>query len=375
MKGLPVRSDANLLVGIETADDAGVYRLTDEIALILTLDFFTPIVNDPYTYGQIAAANSLSDVYAMGGRPLTALNIVCYPSKTVPKEAFKAILAGGLDKVHEAGALLVGGHSVDDTELKYGLSVTGVVHPQRVLTNAGARVGDRLILTKPLGTGIIATAMKGRAASPEAEAQAVAVMTALNRAAAESLEGFAVHAVTDITGFGLLGHALGMAAGSKVELTLYASRVPVMTAARDYAALGLVPAGTFANRNFCAKHLQAAPDIDAVTLDILADAQTNGGLFIAVAGDEADALLARLHDRGVTAAAIIGEVTAPGPGIIRLEDRTGRGGQGSTAPCPLSQAHTPNPLSFGNKARGLAPDRHLNAISKGWEGGMGGGQG
>ncbi len=320
MKGLPVRTDANLLVGIETADDAGVYRLTDEIALILTLDFFTPIVNDPYTYGQIAAANSLSDVYAMGGRPLTALNIVCYPSKTVPKEALKAILAGGLDKVHEAGALLVGGHSVDDTELKYGLSVTGVVHPQRVLTNAGARVGDRLILTKPLGTGIIATAMKGRAASPEAEAQAVAVMTALNRAAAESLEGFAVHAVTDITGFGLLGHALGMATGSKVELTLYASLVPVIAAARDYAAMGLVPAGTFANRNFCAKHLHAAPDIDAVTLDILADAQTNGGLCIAVAGDEADALLARLHDRGVTAAAIIGAVTASGKGIIHLKE-------------------------------------------------------
>lgn len=305
---------------METADDAGVYRLTEEIALIQTVDFFTPIVNDPYTFGQIAAANSLSDVYAMGGRPLTALNIVCFPSKTVPKEVLRAILAGGLDKIHEAGALLVGGHSVDDTELKYGLAVTGVVHPQRVLANAGARPGDRLILTKPLGTGIIATAMKGRAASPEAETQAVAVMTALNRTAAECLEGFAVHAVTDITGFGLLGHSLEMATGSGVELTLSTSRVPVLPAAREYAAMGLVPAGTFANRNFCEKSLKVAPGLDAVTLDLLADAQTNGGLLIAVMAEQAADLLACLHDRGVVAATLIGEVTAAGPGTIRLEE-------------------------------------------------------
>lgn len=304
---------------METSDDAGVFILTDEIALIQTLDFFTPVVNDPYTFGQIAAANSLSDVYAMGGRPLTALNIVCYPSKTVPRETLQAILAGGLDKIHEAGALLVGGHSVDDTELKYGLSVTGVVHPQRVLTNAGAQPGDRLLLTKPLGTGIIATAMKGRVASSEAASQAAAVMTALNRAAAECLEGFAVHAVTDITGFGLLGHALEMATGSKVELTLFASRVPVLEAAREYAAMGLVPAGTFANRNFCENMLQTSPGLEAVTLDLLADAQTNGGLLIAVAGEQAEDLLACLHRQGVSAAALIGEVTASGPGRLRLE--------------------------------------------------------
>ena len=304
---------------METADDAGVYVLTEEIALIQTLDFFTPIVNDPYTFGQIAAANALSDVYAMGGRPLTALNIVCYPSATVPKEVLQAILAGGLDKIHEAGALLVGGHSVDDTELKYGLSVTGVVHPQRVLTNAGARVGDRLLLTKPLGTGIVATAVKGKIASPEAEAQASAVMTGLNRVAAECLEGFAVHALTDVTGFGLLGHALEMAAGSQVELTLYASRVPMLEAAREYAAMGLVPAGTFANRNFCEKSLKISPDLEAVTLDLLADAQTNGGLLIAVAQEHAEDLLACLQERGVSAAALIGEATAPGPGALRLE--------------------------------------------------------
>lgn len=319
MAGLPVKSDPNLLVGMETADDAGVYVLTEEIALIQTLDFFTPIVNDPYIFGQIAAANALSDVYAMGGRPLTALNIVCYPSATVPKDVLQAILAGGLDKIHEAGALLVGGHSVDDTELKYGLSVTGVVHPQRVLTNAGARPGDRLLLTKPLGTGIVATAAKGKIASPEAEAQAAAVMTRLNRVAAECLEGFAVHALTDITGFGLLGHALEMATGSQVELMLYASQVPMLEAAREYAAMGLVPAGTFANRNFCEKSLKISSDLEAVTLDLLADAQTNGGLLIAVAKEHAGDLLACLQERSVSAAAIIGEVTASGPGSLRLE--------------------------------------------------------
>jgi selenide,water dikinase len=319
LQGLPVRSHPNLLVGMETADDAGVYRLTPEIALIQTVDFFTPIVNDPYTFGQIAAANALSDIYAMGGQPLTCLNLVCYPSRTLPQEALRAILAGGLDKIHEAGALLVGGHSVDDTELKYGLAVTGIVHPDRVLTNAGAQPGDRLILTKPLGTGIIATAVKGRVASPEAEAQAVAVMTTLNRAAGECLTDFPVHALTDITGFGLLGHALELAAASGVELTLFASRVPILTAARDYAAMGLVPAGTFANRNFCEKNLRLAPKLDPVTLDLLSDAQTNGGLFIAVAPERAAALLTCLHDRGIVSAAEVGVVNARGASSLRVE--------------------------------------------------------
>jgi selenide, water dikinase len=301
---------------MEIADDAGVFRLTPEIALIQTLDFFTPIVNDPFTFGQIAAANALSDVYAMGGRPLTAMNIVCYPSKTVPKEALQAILVGGLEKIHEAGALLVGGHSVDDVELKYGLSVTGIVHPDRVLTNGGARLGDRLILTKPLGTGIIATAVKGRLASPAAEAAAVQVMAALNKAAAECLEGLNVHAVTDITGFGLFGHALEMAAASRVEFTLFAGKVPVMEAAREYAAIGLVPAGSFANRSFCAKSLEIDPRIDPVLLDIFSDAQTNGGLLIAIDGEEAGTLIKRLKDAGVSAAEVIGEIGAAGKGKI-----------------------------------------------------------
>jgi selenide,water dikinase len=318
LQSLPRQSHPDLLVGIETADDAGVYRLTPEIALIQTVDFFTPVVNDPYTFGQIAAANALSDVYAMGGRPLTALNIVCYPRRTVPKEVLQAILAGGLDKIHEAGALLVGGHSVDDTELKYGLSVTGVVHPDRVLTNGGAQVGDQLILTKPLGIGVIATAMKGRLATPEAEAEAIQVMTTLNRLPEDCLENQAVHAVTDITGFGLLGHALEMAVASKVEITFYAQRVPLLAAARKYAAMGLVPGGSFANRNFCAKSLQVAPGLDTVVVDLLSDAQTNGGLLLAVSPDQVQVFLDCLEGQGFTPSRI-GEVTGPAPGRIRLE--------------------------------------------------------
>jgi len=318
LAALPIQSHPDLLVGMETADDAGVFRLTPEIALIQTVDFFTPVVNDPYTFGQIAAANALSDVYAMGGRPLTALNIVCYPSRTVPPEVLQAVLAGGLDKIHEAGALLVGGHSVDDPELKYGLAVTGVVHPDKVLTNAGARLRDKLILTKPLGTGVIATAMKGRLASPEAEAQAIQVMTALNRLPGACLENLAVHAVTDITGFGLLGHALEMAVASKVELTCAAHQVPVLPAAREYAAMGLLPAGSFANRRFCAKHLQAAPDIDPLLVDLFSDAQTNGGLLLAIPPDQARALLECLQSHGIHPV-LIGEVTGEGQGRIRLE--------------------------------------------------------
>jgi len=317
LQALPIQSHPDLLVGMETADDAGVYRLTPEIALIQTVDFFTPVVNDPYTFGQIAAANALSDVYAMGGRPLTALNIVCYPVKTVPTEVLQAILAGGLDKIHEAGALLVGGHSVDDTELKYGLAVTGVVHPDQVLTNAGARVGDALVLTKPLGTGVIATAMKGRLASPEAAAAAIRVMTTLNRLPAACLDNLAAHAVTDITGFGLLGHALEMAAASHVEITFSAHQVPVLAAAREYAALGLVPGGSFANRRFCEKHLQVAAGIDPLLVDLFSDAQTNGGLLLAVAPDRAEAFLECLKGHGIHAAAI-GEVTGQAPGRIRL---------------------------------------------------------
>ena len=297
----------------------GVYRLTPEIALIQTVDFFTPVVNDPYTFGQIAAANALSDVYAMGGRPLTALNIVCYPSKTVPQEVLLAILAGGLDKIHEAGALLVGGHSVDDTELKYGLSVTGVVHPDKVLTNGGARVGDQLILTKPLGTGVIATAMKGRLASPEACGRGHRGHDGLEPAAG-GLPGKPRRCMPSPTSpasaFWVTPWKWPPPVTSRSPSC--AHQVPVLAAAKEYAAMGLVPAGSFANRRFCDQHLQVAPGIDPLLVDLFSDAQTNGGLLLAVAPDQAEAFLDCLKGHGIHAAAI-GAVTGQTPGSIRLE--------------------------------------------------------
>ncbi len=318
MGGLPRQQHPDLLVGMETADDAGVYRLTPEIALIQTVDFFTPIVNDPYMFGQIAAANALSDVYAMGGKPLTAMNILCVSFTKVSKADLKAILAGGLEKIHEAGALLVGGHSVEDAELKYGLAVTGIVHPDRVLTNAGARVGDSLILTKPLGTGVIATASKGRLASPAIEAQVADIMRTLNRIPEDILAAGHIHAATDITGFGFFGHALEMAQGSRVSMTIDASRVPILAAAREFALMGLVPAGSFANRRYCERHVQIAPGIDPLMLDLLSDAQTNGGLLLSVAPEAAADIVARFQEEGYAATTPVGEVTGPGKGVIHL---------------------------------------------------------
>jgi selenide,water dikinase len=246
------------------------------------------------------------------------MNIVGFPKKTMDKSILKEILRGGLEKIHEAGALLVGGHSIDDAELKYGLSVTGIVHPDRVLTNAAARPGDKLILTKPLGTGIIATALKGKFASPEAEAAMIAVMVELNRKGAEAMEEIGARACTDITGFGLLGHALEMAVGSRCGMIIRAGRVPVIPLAKEYSAMGMVPAGTYANRNYCQKSLEVDPGVPAPLLDILADAQTSGGLLIAVAADRAGDLLERLRAKGVMAAAEIGEVTSGPPGTIRV---------------------------------------------------------
>ena len=305
------------MVGWETSDDAGVIRVREDLALIQTVDFFTPMVNDPKDFGRIAAANALSDVYAMGGRPLTAMNLVCFPRDHLPKEVLREILQGGLEKVHEAGALLVGGHSVDDPELKYGLSVTGLVHPDRVITNAGARPGDRLILTKPLGTGILATAIKARMLSPEAEREAVHWMSALNLDAAEVMQEVGAHACTDITGFGLLGHALEMAVASQVEIHLVVSRVPILPDALDMARMGMIPAATFANRNFCARSMSVEEGVDPVILDCLADAQTSGGLLMAVPPDRIEALHHGLEQRGVPQWEI-GQVMGPAEDRIRV---------------------------------------------------------
>ena len=304
-------------MGRGTCDDAGVIRLRDDLALIQTVDFFTPIVDDPRTFGRIAAVNALSDVYAMGGTPLTAMNIVCFPRTRLPPEVLRDVLRGGLEAVREAGALLVGGHSVEDAELKYGLSVTGTVHPESVVTNAAARPGDRLLLTKPLGTGVVATAVKGDLAPPEVAAEAVRWMTTLNRDAADAMQAVGVHACTDVTGFGLLGHALEMAAASGVAVELRASAAPLIPGVRDLAAMGMIPAGSFANREFCRRSLTVDENVDPLLVDLLADAQTSGGLLIAVAADRAEALHSALENRG-TPHAEVGRVVPGTAGSMRV---------------------------------------------------------
>jgi len=318
LSGLPLERDPNLLVGVETSDDAGVYRLTPEIAFIQTLDFFTPIVNDPYDFGRIAAANSFSDVYAMGGKPLTALNIVCFPIKDMDKTILRSILEGGLEVIHKAGAVMAGGHSVEDPELKYGLSVTGIVHPERILTNAGAKAGDLLILTKPLGTGILATALKGRKLDEKTTTEITELMATLNKDATEVMTEVGVNACTDVTGFGLLGHALEMAQASRVGLRIYANKVPIIPEAMTFASLGMIPAGSHYNQKFCSHHLDINPKIDPLLIDLLADAQTSGGLLISVPEKRVPLLVQKLLERNTPATQVVGEVLNEPVGVIQL---------------------------------------------------------
>ena len=272
----------DLLVGYGQADDAGVYRISDDTALVQTVDFFPPIVDDPFSFGQIAAANALSDVYAMGGRPLTALNIVGFPAGSMPPSILTEILRGGAERIVKAGAIVVGGHSIKDKELKYGLAVTGVVHPDRVITNAGAQAGDLLYLTKPLGTGLITTGIKRKAVSPEIEQIAVAQMTQLNRRPAELMVKHSVHAATDITGFGILGHAYEMAAASGVALNIVAEQLPLMPQALDLAAKGMIPEGAMANRELASGITQIATGVTSDLEAVMYDPQTSGGLLIAL---------------------------------------------------------------------------------------------
>jgi selenide,water dikinase len=307
---LKLVKNENLLVGLESGDDAGVVRLTDEIALIQTVDFFTPIADDPYLFGQIAAANALSDVYAMGGRPLCAMNIVCFPKKDMEISILTDVLKGGLSKIHEADAVLVGGHSIEDRELKYGLSVTGVVHPQEVLTNRGAQALDALVLTKPLGTGIIATAVKGDMATDESQEVSIASMTALNRKAAEALEGLSVHACTDVTGFGLIGHLAEMIQDSDVGAVIRSADVPILPSVEEYCNLGLLPGGLHRNRDFRAGMVELGASVPRHLQDALHDPQTSGGLLVALPSEEAQKLLSGLD------ATIIGGVVLDHPGKI-----------------------------------------------------------
>jgi selenide,water dikinase len=309
VRSLPKQTHSNVLVGLDPFEDAGVYRLDAETALVQTVDFFPPLVDDPFIFGQIAAANSLSDVYAMGAKPISALNIVGYPDKDLPADILCEILAGGADKVAESGAALLGGHSVRDAEIKYGLAVTGIVHPDRVICNNTAKPGDVLVLTKPIGSGVLTSAAKSDKIPQEDLSEAIEVMTCLNRGACEAMVEVGVHAATDITGFGLLGHAFEMANGSGVSISIRAGSVPLLQDTLKFAAQGIVTRAHKASLEYLSNRL-SADGIDETLVNVLADAQTSGGLLIAVAPDRADALVESLKKRNTPNAAIIGEVNA-----------------------------------------------------------------
>jgi selenide,water dikinase len=301
---------------MERAEDAGVYKLTDDLAIIQTIDFFTPIVDEPYLFGQVAAANALSDVYAMGGKPLTAMNVVCFPINKMDISILREIMTGGADKVHEAGATLLGGHSVEDDELKYGLSITGIIHPEKVVLNTGARAGDKLILTKPLGTGIMSTALKGKKINAKTMAKVIKSMATLNRKAAELMQETGVHACTDVTGFGLLGHAAEMIEDTEVGIVIHSLEVPFFPETKELAEMGIIPGGLHRNREFRRNMVKIAKEVPDYLADIFFDPQTSGGLLISVPEQKASALLERMHREGIKEAAIIGEVVAEPEGKI-----------------------------------------------------------
>jgi len=317
LRQLPRSTDPRLLVGIDTADDAGVYKLSDTTALIQTVDFFTPVVDDPYLFGQIAAANSLSDVYAMGGKPLTALNIVAFPICSLDPNILLAILQGGQEKVTEAGAVIVGGHTIEDAEPKYGLSVTGLIHPDKIWTNAAARTGDRLILTKALGTGVLATAARADL-FPAGVAAAAKSMATLNRTAAETASKYHVNACTDITGFGLLGHLYELAVASGVRLEIDSAVLPLLPEAQEAATMGLVPAGAYANRDYLTT-VTIDNSVPECIRDLCYDPQTSGGLLFSLPESEAIQLLAELKQANVDQAALVGWVVGSGRGEIHVK--------------------------------------------------------
>jgi len=301
-------SDANVIIGLDRADDAGVYQISDDLALIQTVDFFTPIVDDPYWFGQIAAANALSDVYAMGGTPKTAMNLVAFPADQMDLTILRQIIQGGIDKLKEAEVVLIGGHSVKDKELKYGLSVTGFIHPSRVLAKKNLRTGDRLVLTKPLGTGIVNTAIKANMAPTKLIDKVTRLMAVLNRDAAGIMTGFDISACTDVTGFGLLGHLAEMVCGSGMSVQVDSGQVPVIAEALEFASTGLIPAGAHKNREFREEMIAFGESVPRALQDALFDPQTSGGLLISVDENQADALVSALKDKGVGDAAQIGKI-------------------------------------------------------------------
>ncbi|GAB4075136.1 selenide, water dikinase SelD [Barrientosiimonas marina] len=320
LRSLPKQSapNPNLLVGLDTGDDAGVYQLTNDLALVQTTDFFTPIVDDPYDFGQVAAANAISDVYAMGGTPITALNIVAFPITTLDESILTSILRGAGDKLDEAGVSLAGGHSIDDQEPKFGLAVTGTIHPDKIHANSGARPGDKLILTKPIGVGIMSSALKKDMLTQEGIDRLTSVMTTLNKTASETMRNYTVNASTDVTGFGLLGHLSEIAAASHVDVHIDADAVPVLPRAQQLAQAGVIPGGTKNNFNHVKEHVTFSENLAETDQYILCDAVTSGGLLLSADSSEADALLTELQQKGVEAH-MIGEVTDGKNGHITVD--------------------------------------------------------
>ena len=309
LQDLPNVKDRDLLVGYDSSDDAAVYRVSDDVAVIETVDFFTPIVDDPYLFGQIAAANALSDVYAMGGEPRVAMNLLCVPN-CLPKEDVRAILEGGHSKAVEAGCVIAGGHTIQDNEPKYGLCVTGFVHPDRILKNVGAQPGDVLVLTKPIGSGVLTTALKADLISASSRDAAYAHMATLNKAAGDAVcQVSDVHACTDITGFGLLGHSFEMAEGSGVTIRLHGKALPLIDEALDMAEMGIIPSGAYRNMDYVKPHLAVLPSAQQALLDLAADPQTSGGLLVALPREQAERLLSLLRPFAPWSA-IVGEVSA-----------------------------------------------------------------
>jgi selenide,water dikinase len=305
-------------VGTDAVDDAAVYQVSDALAIVATVDFFTPVVDDPFHFGAIAAANALSDVYAMGAEPLFALNIVGFPSNRLPLEVLQAILRGAQETAAKAGIPIIGGHTVDDLEPKFGLAVTGRVHPDRIWTNGGGRPGDKLILTKPLGLGIMTTALKQGLLDTSAEVEIQCIMADLNKTAAETLRSFAVHACTDVTGFGLLGHLREMAVAGRVDVAIEHKQLPLIPQAVDLATGGTVPGGTRNNRSFVESHIAWDRDVPETHRLLACDAQTSGGLLVAIEPNQAEPAVAALHRAGVKTAEIIGCITKPGTGRIAV---------------------------------------------------------
>jgi len=305
---LPEYPNERVLVGPKTFADAGIYKISDDMATVSTLDFFTPVVNNPYDYGQIAAANALSDVYAMGGKPLTAMNILCYPIKSLDKDIVVEILKGSADKVNEAGAVIIGGHTLQDSEIKYGLSITGIIHPDRIVTNAGARAGDALVLTKPLGTGLIISAIKADKVLEEHVNLVTRSMALLNKAASEAMLEAGASACTDITGFGLMGHAYELAEASKATLSFFAGRIPIFDGCERYVRMGLIPGVSKLSKKYLKNAIRINPKVREELVDVLFDAQTSGGLLISIPKGKTEILCKKLKERGTLTYDVVGEV-------------------------------------------------------------------